>query len=71
MSECPPPSTDPPFPPQSRRYYFLSEEPEEAGGPQQRCLELEQQVRPGCLGPPEGWGGPLVLSHPPQIPELG
>ncbi|KAM6111648.1 protein Hook homolog 2-like [Phoenicopterus ruber ruber] len=29
---------------QSRRYYFLSEEPEEAGGPQQRCLELEQQV---------------------------
>ncbi|KAM9251610.1 protein Hook homolog 2 [Cariama cristata] len=29
---------------QSRRYYFLSEEPEEAVGPQQRCLELEQQV---------------------------
>ncbi|XP_074881161.1 protein Hook homolog 2 isoform X4 [Buteo buteo] len=32
------------FDAQSRRYYFLSEEPEEAGGPQQRCLELEQQV---------------------------
>ncbi|XP_074713600.1 protein Hook homolog 2 isoform X2 [Strix uralensis] len=32
------------FDTQSRRYYFLSEEPEEAGGPQQRCLELEQQV---------------------------
>ncbi|XP_040469471.1 LOW QUALITY PROTEIN: protein Hook homolog 2 [Falco naumanni] len=38
--------TNPPSisPPQSRRYYFLSEEPEEVGGPQQRCLELEQQV---------------------------
>ncbi|XP_037263157.1 protein Hook homolog 2 isoform X7 [Falco rusticolus] len=32
------------FDTQSRRYYFLSEEPEEVGGPQQRCLELEQQV---------------------------
>ncbi|XP_052655858.1 protein Hook homolog 2 isoform X3 [Harpia harpyja] len=32
------------FDTQSRRYYFLSEEPEDAGGPQQRCLELEQQV---------------------------
>ncbi|XP_072704504.1 LOW QUALITY PROTEIN: protein Hook homolog 2 [Ciconia boyciana] len=32
------------FDTQSRRYYFLSEEPEEAGGPQQRCLELEEQV---------------------------
>ncbi|XP_074786265.1 protein Hook homolog 2 [Athene noctua] len=32
------------FDTQSRRYYFLSEEPEEPGGPQQRCLELEQQV---------------------------
>ncbi|XP_015706118.1 protein Hook homolog 2 isoform X2 [Coturnix japonica] len=32
------------FDAQSRRYYFLSEEPEDAVGPQQRCLELEQQV---------------------------
>ncbi|XP_037263153.1 protein Hook homolog 2 isoform X3 [Falco rusticolus] len=37
------------FDTQSRRYYFLSEEPEEVGGPQQRCLELEQQT-PRCHG---------------------
>ena len=51
--QTPPPSTDSSFwppppstPLQSRRYYFLSEEPEDDVGPQQRCLELEQQVGP-------------------------